>query len=191
MFPEIEADYEVKLAAFEAGAREYGKDSLHAYWEMIECELVHVGLDSIEIDLNFFDWRKIEQAYREAVASYYQEKHPAYGVTPEPEILQSFFAASEFGFSKTDATADSLDKDIHNFSLGAWPKFREALILNDEIEAAHLASVIYKETEGDWKPVGDRAEPDPIKYLHRLQSGNAVQRHVKFTLYRLQHNSHL
>jgi hypothetical protein len=186
VFPKIEDDYLTKLTEFEQGAAEYWKSSLKVSWELVDGRPVHVGADLSKINREFFDWRKIETPYREAVASHYQEKYPAFGVTAEPENLQLFFAANEFGFSTTDVTVEDGTKDIHNFALGAWPKFRDALIANNEREAAHLAAVIFEDTAQDWKPVGDRSMEDPMKFLHHLQSGKSVQSHVKFTLYRLQ-----
>ena len=186
-FPKIENDYIQSLADFEAGASRYGSANDGVYWELIDGKPVHVGVDRSKIDRNFFDWRKIELVYRAAVANYYVKNYPAYEVSSDAEVLQEFFCAGEFKlFLATDVTEVKSDQNIHNFSLGAWPSFRDALITNSETEAAHLASVIFESTKLDWKPVGTRSLKDPLEYLRGLQAGNAVRRHANFSLYRLQ-----
>jgi hypothetical protein len=186
MFPPIEPDYTSKFLKFKSAAFEYS-ERCSTYWDLVEDKPVQMGLDTSKLDRDFFDWRRIDDQYREAISSYYMKNYPSYGVNSDPDTLQNFFAGSEFSwFVGLDVTQPVKVQNIKAISLGAWPLFREALIENNPTEAAHLAAVIFAETQFDFKPVGDRSEKDPLKFLHRLQAGNAVRAHSNYSLFRIQ-----
>jgi hypothetical protein len=190
MFPEVEVGYEKKLQEFEINVQKYCQPSFGVLWEIKDGLPVHVGLDKASIDRSFFDWNLVPTDVREVIAAYYIKNYPAYNVDADPETLNYFFAGSEFHFFVgSDLTDPSGEREIRAFSLGAWPQFRNLLIEKYPAEAANLASAVYYETASDWKPVGNRSEMDPLKFLRKLQSGKSVRRHANFTLFRLQRKS--
>ena len=187
MFPNIEQNYLDDLLAFQSNARRYGEPLIRSHWELLDGVPVRNLYDETVLDKAFFDWSRIGEQVRMAVASYYRRKYPAFPISADPNDLTYFFAGREFDFSVgQDVTATDDSKDIYAISLGAWPDFRNALIEHHPEEAAHLASVVFEATAGDWRPVGNRDEGDPLKFLKGLQSGRAVREHANFSLFRLQ-----
>ena len=187
LFPNIEQNYLDDLLAFQSNARRYGEPLIRSHWELLDGVPVRNLYDETVLDKAFFDWCRIGEQVRIAVASYYRRKYPAFPISADPNDLTYFFAGREFDFSVgQDVTATDDSKDIYAISLGAWPDFRNALIEHHPEEAAHLASVVFKGTAGDWRPVGNRDESDPLKFLKGLQAGNAVRENANFSLFRLQ-----
>ena len=187
LFPNIEQNYLDDLLAFQSNARRYGEPLIRSHWELLDGVPVRNLYDETVLDKAFFDWSRIGEQVRIAVASYYRRKYPAFPISADPNDLTYFFAGREFDFSVgQDVTATDDSKDIYAISLGAWPDFRNALIEHHPEEAAHLASVVFKGTAGDRRPVGNRDESDPLKFLKGLQAGNAVRENANFSLFRLQ-----
>ena len=185
-FPEVEKDYRKALSNFDDLARVYTKYG--SYWEKSNGQWVQPGYVAEDIDTDFFDWHRIALPYRKAVASYYQKNYPELPISAEPDDLMYFFGGSEFTLFSGGEYHDEAHgtKEIHAFWLGPWPVFRNCLIENNPEEAAHLAAVIFQETEGDWRPVGNRDAKDPLVFLKGLQAGKSSRSNVRFTLYRLQ-----
>lgn len=188
-FPAVETGYFEAKLDFERQATPYEFATIESTWSDENGVWARSPYDDALIDTSFFNWERIDEHYRQAVAGYYLRRYPELPMSSEPADLKYFFCGREFAAFAGSQFGDELPngvRELYAFSLGPWPAFRDCLIANDPMEAAHLAAVVREQTANDWKPVGHRDESDPLKFLHQLQAGRSVSDNVRFTLYRLQ-----